>query len=219
MHFPRNCLSFTSSSAPLSYHGRRTTYSRAKTSDDRRERQLPHCCRSSIRVGYSSMDSFFICLTPNRSLSSFRRRRKPLPRVSSPHLWSSTVTLPRLYTRSCLLFSMQSIIHHHSPSPFILQVSIHSTDSRSSAIHPSTVYFIPHFIIYFFSPLALTDHSATSCVSFIYFLVPVAIKHILPRRKGILLHLHIIAFISSLYAPPFNTPPTTGRQFHTASKA
>jgi len=153
------------------------------------------------------MDSSSICITPNPSLSSFPLRRKPLPRVSSPHLWSSTITLPRLYTHSCL-FVLYAINHppsfplpFHSASINTLHRQLHFRYSSFYSIFYSSFYPI------FFSLFALTDHSATSCVSFIYFLVPVAIKHnILPPRKGILLHLHIIAFISSLYASPLNTP-------------
>ena len=160
--FPGNCLIF----APLSYTGRRTTYSRAKEifSGTVPPSSIPKC---AIRNDVANEGQFFIiCLQPDPALLFLLpgpiRGSHPIRTRSPPFFLSGRkqISNPRLYTHSRPLLFYAFIIHHHSPHfPFACSpdIILHPPCTRrgrqpAPIILPPTIAFVLNILYFIFSP-------------------------------------------------------------------
>jgi len=179
MHVPRNCLNFTPSSAPLSYHGRRTTYSRAKMSDVGWEGRLSLSYGSSNNWGMDPyMDSYSSANSQPIVFFLFSSKEAITSLLSSSLVVYSIP--PRLYTHS-RLFVLYAINHPPSfPLPF------HSATCKYQYTPPTAA--LPLFIVlqytlffilsYTFIPPPLRTILALHVpVSYIFWSLPLSTQH------------------------------------------
>lgn len=160
--FPGNCLIF----APLSYTGRRTTYSRAKEifSGTVPPSSIPKC---AIRNDVANEGQFFIiCLQPDPALLFLLpgpiRGSHPIRTRFPPFFLSGRkqISNPRLYTHSRPLLFYAFIIHHHSPHfPFACSpdIILHPPCTRrgrqlAPIILLPTIAFVLNILYFIFSP-------------------------------------------------------------------